>query len=138
MRKSSIITMREIRFLTAVAALLIFTVATSTTGGGLTCCGTLEPDISVTFINNHTANEGAGIAPNIAVAVLDTKNKDANKTIKQPLKVGASSTHSLPGGSFYVYTVFELEYSIWDPLNPTAGKCIETGTIIDDATITIN
>ncbi len=129
---------REIRLLFAVGALLIFAVASTHPGGGLTCCGTLEPDISVTFINSHTANEGLGLVPNIAVIILDTKTSGGQKTIKQGLKVGQSSTHSLPGGGFYIYTVFELEYSFLNPTKPDAVKCIDTGTIIDDATITIN
>ena len=126
---------RELRLMLAVGALLVFAMATTTPGGGLTCCGTLEPDISVTFVNDHSENEGLGIAPNIVVIVLDTKNKGAIKTIKSPLKVGQSSTHTLPGGGFYVYTAFELTYSLLGGVD--ASKCIDTGTIIADATITI-
>jgi len=126
---------REIRLLFAVGALLMFAVASTHPGGGLTCCGTLEPDISATFINQHSENAGEGILPNIVVVILDTKNKGAMKTIKSTMTLGKSSTHTLPGGGFYFYTVFELDYSL---LFPQAGKCIDTGPIIADAAITIN
>ncbi len=126
---------REIRLVLAVGALLVCAMATTTPGGGLTCCGGLEPDMTVTFVNNHTENAGEGILPNIVVIILDTKNEGGITTIKSTMTPGKSTSHTLPGGGFYVYTAFELDYSL---IIPQAGKCIDTGTIIADDTITIN
>ncbi len=128
---------REIRLLIAVGALLIFAVATTTPDGGLTCSDCDGPKMALTFINNHTENQGLGLLPNIVVLILDAKSSGGIKTIKIPLNVGQSKTESVPEG-FYFYTAFELEYSIFDPTKPKPGKCIDTGVLIADATITIN
>jgi hypothetical protein len=123
---------REIRLLFAVGALFIFAVASTHPGGGLTCCGALEPDIVVTVINKYMDNQGFGFLPNVGYAIIDTKSSDegGTKKIKKSLYVDGTATHTLPPG-MYVLLAFEID------LDLSPGKSVYQTVIIADATITI-
>lgn len=132
MKKSAKITTREIRLLTAVAALVIFAVATTAPSGGMTCCGTIEPDIAVTVTNKHTDNEGLGIFPNVGYAIVDTRSSSEGgaQKVKKALYVDGTATHTMPAGTYFLLA-FELD----NKLNTT--KSVYSTMIISDANITI-
>ena len=111
---------------------MVFAVATTTPSGGLTCCGTLEPDITVTVTNKHTDNQGLGLIPNVGYAIVDTRSSKEGgaKKITQSLYVDKSATHTLPPGTYFL-----LAFEIDSLLN--ASKSIYSCMIISDADITI-
>jgi hypothetical protein len=130
---------REIRLFVAVSALIVFAVSTSEThgGAGAKCCGVETSTITVTFVDNYTKNisllEVIG-KPNIVVVILDTRTKNL-PTIKQTMKNGQSWEQKLEGGILFAYMVYEVDFSSIFTEKP--GKLIETGTFMDNTTITI-
>lgn len=144
--------LKEARLLVAITSLigLILFTSTTPTGGGFSCCGELEPDIAVTFVNNYTANASkidtlvsiitSDPVPNIAVAVVDPSPKDAQARKDIPLVVGQSKTETFRAGT-YIYIAVELDYAIESLLPPKLtkkpGKFIDSGFFIADDTIVI-
>jgi len=143
---------KEARLLIAISTLIVLVVFTASTptGGGFSCCGKLEPDIAVTFVNNYGANASAidtlvsivtsDPVPNIAVAVVDPSPKDAQARKDIPLVFGQSKTETFRAGT-YIYIAVELDYKIESLLPPKLtkkpGKFIDSGFFIADDTIVI-
>ena len=147
---------REIRLLTAVSALAVFVISTSTpTGMGADCCKDETAKYEVTFVNNHSENDWTdpilGIslgAPNVVALVFDPRKNSPNVKGLQyttvPLKVGETKTISLEKSIAYYYSVFELKYEYkylaqykLGTKKPETTKLVQTGSIIDDVTIVI-
>jgi hypothetical protein len=147
---------REIRLLSAVSALALFVISTSTpTGMGADCCKDETAKYNVTFVNNHKENDftepflGTSLgAPNVVALVFDPRKNSPNVKGLQyttvPLKVGETKTISLEKSVAYYYSVFELAYEYKYLLDyklgtkkPATTKLVQTGSIIDDATIVI-
>jgi hypothetical protein len=154
---------REIRLLAALAALIIFAMATTTpTGAGAHCCGDENAKYKVTCINNHGAKFEFEVdvpilgltkieAPNVVVIFIDprknTPEVDKLQYDTLPLNFGATGTKELEKSIAWYYMVYELEYDTdaasllsyyLKSKKPRTTNLVMTGSIIDDTVITIN
>lgn len=142
------------RLLCAILAIIVLAVASPK----MNSCEDCELfSINVTFVDGfNKADTFAWVftLPNAVVIVTNTKKKVGFKTQKITLKSGESKEMTLEGQSVYAYTIFELEWDTqaMDALSiaqvasliasgnfeqyTRATRCIDTGVIIDDTTIT--
>ena len=142
------------RLFCAILAVFLLTVASTP----FSACEDCEIfSIKVTFVDTFNKADYflfVVLLPNAVAIVTNTKKNQGFKSEKITLKSGEQKTVTLDGQSVYAYTIFELEWNLQklDALTTTevisliasgnyndytkATRCIDTGVILDDTTIT--